>query len=97
MGEKRQKEDKEKEENMQGRRGRVGRLKVKVLKRGEGREERNSCPRKRNPEEDRRRMRDVEEEKEEEKGVGNKTKRLFGFSRILRFDVFVPLALIVVT
>lgn len=36
-------------------------------------------------------MRDVEEEeKEEEKGVGNKTKRLFGFSRILRFYVFYP-------
>ncbi len=36
--------------------------------------------------EDRRRMRDVEEEK----GVGNKTKRLFRFSRILRFCVCSP-------
>lgn len=44
-----------------------------IRKGGEGgKENRQGNPRKR---------------KEEEMGVGNKTKRLFGFSRILRFSV----------
>ncbi|TNN64251.1 hypothetical protein EYF80_025502 [Liparis tanakae] len=43
---------------------------------------------------ERQKLRDAEEEEEEEeeKEVGNKTKRLFGISRILRFYVRFPLA-----
>lgn len=56
----------------------------------QGKEERKGSPRKRNSGEDRRRIGDVEEETKEEKGVGNESKRLFGFSRILRFYVHFP-------
>lgn len=58
---------------------------------GKGGKEGRRGPRKRNSEEGGRG--DVEEEKEEEekeKGVGNKTKRLFGFSRIQRLSVCSP-------
>lgn len=55
---------------------------------GKGGKEGRRGPRKRNSEEGGRG--DVEEEKEEEKGVGNETKRLFGFSRIQRLSVCSP-------